>query len=86
MQSAREMAVKARTASRALQALTSADREAILYRIADSLEQHEQQIMAENAMDVEAAGSKISDSLLQRLVLKPNKIHQLAGTHSNDPL
>ncbi|EFN57361.1 hypothetical protein CHLNCDRAFT_30278 [Chlorella variabilis] len=77
-QGSREMAVKARSASRALQALRSEDRVAILNRIADSLEQHEQQIMAENAVDVAAAGGTISDSLLQRLVLKPNKIHQLA--------
>jgi hypothetical protein len=79
LQEAREMALKARAASRALQALQSEDRVAILNRIAESLEQHEQQIMAENAIDVEAATGKISDSLLQRLVLKPNKIHQLAG-------
>ncbi|KAI3438423.1 hypothetical protein D9Q98_000854 [Chlorella vulgaris] len=75
----REMAVKARTASRALQALRSEDRVAILNRIAESLEQHEQHIMAENALDVEAAGGgKVSDALLQRLILKPSKIQQLA--------
>lgn len=74
------MAVKARTASRALQALRSEDRVAILNRIAESLEQHEQHIMAENALDVEAAGGgKVSDALLQRLILKPSKIQQLAG-------
>ena len=38
------MAVKARAASRALQALTSADRVAILHRIADSLEAHEAEV------------------------------------------
>ena len=78
-QGARDMAVKARAASRQLQALPSEQRVAILNRIADSLESHEQQIMAENAVDVEAATGRISDALLQRLVLKPNKIHQLAG-------
>ena len=35
--------------------------------------------MAENAQDVEAATGKVSDALLQRLVLKHNKIQQLAG-------
>ena len=75
----REMAVKARAASRQLQALRSEDRVAILNRIADSLESHEQEIMAENAVDVEAATGKVGDALLQRLVLKPTKIHQLAG-------
>ena len=67
----REMAVKARAASRQLQALRSEDRVAILNRIADSLESHEQEIMAENAVDVEAASGKVGDALLQRLVLKP---------------
>ena len=76
----RELAVKARAASRQLQALRSEDRVAILNRIADSLESHEQEIMAENAVDVEAAATgKVGDALLQRLVLKPTKIHQLAG-------
>ena len=75
----RDMAVAARQASRQLQGLRSEDRVAILNRIADSLVSHEQQIMAENAVDVAAATGKVSEALLQRLVLKPNKIHQLAG-------
>lgn len=73
------MAQKARAASRALQALSSEQRVAILHRVADSLQAHEAEIMAENAVDVEAATGKVSDALLQRLVLKPNKIAQLAG-------
>ncbi|KAI7837257.1 hypothetical protein COHA_008871 [Chlorella ohadii] len=77
-ESAREMAVKARAASRQLQALPSEQRVAILNRIADSLLEHEAAIMAENAQDVEAATGKVSDALLQRLVLKHNKIQQLA--------
>lgn len=52
---------------------------AILNRIADSLEQHEAEIMAENAADVEAATGKVGEALLQRLVLKHSKIAQLAG-------
>lgn len=72
------MAVHARAASRHLQALTTEQRVAVLNRIADAIEQQESSIMAENAKDVEAATGKISDSLLQRLILKPNKIAQLA--------
>lgn len=72
------MAQRARAASRQLQALPTADRVAILQRVADKLQSHEAEIMAENAKDVEAATGKISDALLQRLVLKPNKIQQLA--------
>lgn len=78
MQDPREMAQKARAASRQLQALPTADRVAILHRVADKLQAHEAEIMAENAKDVEAASGRISDALLQRLVLKPNKIQQLA--------
>jgi len=72
------MATRARAASRQLQALSTADRIAILLRIAELLEANEASIMAENAKDVEQATGKIGESLLQRLVLKPNKIRQLA--------
>lgn len=49
------------------------------YHYADSLLEHEAAIMAENAQDVETATGKVADALLQRLVLKHNKIQQLAG-------
>ncbi|GAB4824080.1 hypothetical protein N2152v2_011126 [Parachlorella kessleri] len=77
-QSARDMAVKARQASRQLQVLPTEARVAILNRIADSIEAQEAQIMAENVQDVEAATGRISDALLQRLVLKPSKLKLLA--------
>lgn len=77
------MASKARSASRQLQALPSETRVAILNRIADSLEANESRIMAENAKDIEASQGKVADALLQRLILKPNKIAQLAdGIHA----
>jgi delta l-pyrroline-5-carboxylate synthetase len=73
------MASKARSASRQLQALPSETRVAILNRIADNLEANESRIMAENAKDIEASSQgKVADALLQRLILKPNKIAQLA--------
>ena len=78
MQSPRDMALRARAASRQLQSLSTAERVAIMHRIADMLESNEAQVMAENAKDVEAATGKISEALLQRLILKPNKIRQLA--------
>eukprot|EP00882_Tetradesmus_deserticola_P002291 GHRQ01002445.1.p1 GENE.GHRQ01002445.1~~GHRQ01002445.1.p1 ORF type:complete len:428 (+),score=166.86 GHRQ01002445.1:479-1762(+) len=77
-ESARESAQKARNASRKLQALATEERVAMLNRVADALLAKESEIMAENSMDVEEAGDKISQSLLQRLVLKPQKIQQLA--------
>ncbi|KAL6777423.1 GSD1 [Auxenochlorella protothecoides x Auxenochlorella symbiontica] len=75
---AREAAIKARSASRQLQALKSEDRVALLDAIADTLVAHTDDILAANAQDVESATGKITDSLLQRLILKPAKISQLA--------
>ena len=72
------MAMRARTASRQLQSLSTAERVAIMHRIADKLEAEEAEIMSENAKDVEAATGTISEALLQRLILKHNKIKQLA--------
>lgn len=79
VQSAREMAVRARAASRQLQVLPTATRVEILNRVADKIEAAEAAILAENALDVEAATGKISDALLQRLILKPAKLKLLAG-------
>jgi delta-1-pyrroline-5-carboxylate synthetase len=73
------MALRARAASRALQALSSAQRVAVMHCIADALEANEAAIMAANAKDVESATGKISEALLQRLILKHNKITQLAA-------
>lgn len=76
---ARKAAVAARAASRQLQALPTAARQAVLERIAVALENAEDEIMAANAKDVEqseAAG--VEDALMQRLRLKPEKIKQLA--------
>lgn len=75
---AREMALHARAASRQLQALDTATRVAILNRVADKITENEAAIMAENSADVDAARGKISDSLMQRLILKPKKLELLA--------
>jgi delta-1-pyrroline-5-carboxylate synthetase len=72
------MAKSARAAARHLQALSTEDRVKILNDIASEIEKNEAAIMEENKADVEAANGKISDSLLQRLILKPAKIAQLA--------
>lgn len=77
--SARDLAQRARRASRSLQALTSEQRSAVLLRVADALVANEAEIMAENAKDVEEAkANNTPDALLQRLALKPQKIAQLA--------
>ncbi|CAG9464466.1 unnamed protein product [Pedinophyceae sp. YPF-701] len=75
---AREMAMHARDQGRILAGLPTEKRQAILNRVADALLANEDAIRAENNKDVEAARGKISDSLLQRLVLKDGKIQQLA--------
>lgn len=74
----RAAAIQARTSARQLQALSSETRGAILFSIADEIEKQSSAIMEENAADVEAATGTISDSLLQRLILKPAKLSQLA--------
>ncbi|KAG2495340.1 hypothetical protein HYH03_006609 [Edaphochlamys debaryana] len=76
--SARDMAVRARAASRQLQAMSSEERVAALRRVADALVAAQEDILKANAQDVAEAQGKISDSLLQRLILKPAKISQLA--------
>eukprot|EP00891_Asterochloris_glomerata_P004462 jgi/Astpho2/4462/Aster-00071 len=74
----RGSAVAARNASRVLQSLTSQQREQLLCKIADELLSHEEEILKENQADCEASQGKISDQLMQRLKLKPQKIKQLA--------
>ncbi|GLI60859.1 hypothetical protein VaNZ11_003074 [Volvox africanus] len=76
--SARDMAVRARAASRKLQAMSSQERSAALLRVADALLAAQEDILKANALDVSEATGRITDSLLQRLVLKPAKIAQLA--------
>ncbi|GIL65027.1 hypothetical protein Vafri_18880 [Volvox africanus] len=76
--SARDMAVRARAASRKLQAMSSQERSAALLRVADALVAAQEDILKANALDVSEATGRITDSLLQRLVLKPAKIAQLA--------
>lgn len=78
MTTPREAAIQARTSARQLQGLSSEERRAILLSIADEIEKQSSRILEENAADVEAATGTISDSLLQRLILKPAKISQLA--------
>lgn len=73
-----EMARAAREQSRALAALPTEERSAILLRIADALEERCDEVMAANARDMAAATGKIDNHLLQRLALKPQKITQLA--------
>ena len=54
------------------------EREAILERIADGLEERESEILKENRQDVSDAALKINDHLMKRLTMDSLKIKQLA--------
>ena len=72
------MARAAREQSRILAALSTQERSDILRRIADALEANIDDIMTANQADVAAATGRIDNNLLQRLVMKPSKVAQLA--------
>ncbi|KAL0046411.1 hypothetical protein WJX82_000130 [Trebouxia sp. C0006] len=81
--SSRELAIKARDASRTLQGLSSEARGNLLHQIADAIESSQEIILQENEKDCQEAKGKISEQLMQRLKLKPEKIKQLgAGLRS----
>ncbi|CAD7701917.1 unnamed protein product [Ostreobium quekettii] len=80
---ARDIATRARAASQKFIALPTRVRDAILHAIADALLANEELIKTENEKDVKEAKGKISDALMQRLKLKPNKMKTLHdGIHS----
>ncbi|GJP34554.1 hypothetical protein CLOM_g18988 [Closterium sp. NIES-68] len=76
---ARDMAVAARDASRKLQALSPEKRKEILLNVADALVKREEEIIDQNNHDVRLAEiHRVAPALIQRLKLKPGRIHQLA--------
>ncbi len=80
---ATEQAVAARAASRTLAGLTSEDRARALRRVADALSARQDEILAENAVDVAAsaeavASGTLSQALADRLALSPRKLATLA--------
>ena len=75
----RELASAARIAARQLNAVSTSKRTSILYAIADEIEANTSAILAANQEDIDASKGKISDALLQRLILKPQKLAQLAA-------
>lgn len=79
MLSPTDMALAARSASRGLQALSSADRAAVMHRVADALVANEAEILSENLLDIaESEKNNVDSALLNRLKLKDGKIAQLA--------
>lgn len=77
--SATDMAVKARNACHALQALSSETRSRILFRIANELEKQKNDILAANAQDLNTAkDTSLDESLFARLKLTNEKLDVLA--------
>jgi len=76
----REVALECRRASRALQALPSAARVALLHRLADGLLASSDTVLAANARDVAAAeAAGLAAPLIARLRLTPAKLAALAA-------
>ena len=71
---------RARTASRVLALLTTAQKDAALHAAADAVLAASTDILAANAADIEAArASGTEDSLLDRLRLTPERIEGIAS-------
>ena len=58
--------------------LTTEQKNAALLAMASALEAAQDQILAANALDMEAAKGKISDTMLDRLLLTPGRIYGMA--------
>ena len=72
------MLEKARAAKTSVGCLTTEEKNAALLAMAEALEARQDQILAANALDMEAARGKISDTMLDRLLLTPGRISGMA--------
>jgi glutamate-5-semialdehyde dehydrogenase len=74
-----ERCLTAREASRALAALPTGTKDAALHAIADALEAATDEILAANALDMEAGrDAGLDAALLDRLALDPPRVHAMA--------
>ncbi len=74
----KKLLTDARNAKSVVSRLTTAQKDAALEAMADALINHAQDILAANAADVEAARGHISDVMLDRLQLTPDRIAGMA--------
>ncbi len=75
-----DMGQRARKAARHLATLTTDEKNAALIMIADEIEAQSEIVLAQNALDVEAARAKgLSDALLDRLLLTNARVEKLAA-------
>ena len=73
-----ELIKKAKAASRDVAAATTEQKNAALREMARALVEDTDEILAANALDVEAARGKISDVMIDRLALSPERIKGMA--------
>ncbi len=74
------LADSARLAGRTLTVATGAQRKAALQSIADAIEARSAEILAANEKDMTAGGlANLNSSLLDRLLLTPERIKGIAG-------
>jgi glutamate-5-semialdehyde dehydrogenase len=79
MQTVGPLAAEARVASRALAAMPSDAKDAVLRAWADALESRATEILAANSVDLVAARTNdISEALVDRLCLDEGRIHEMA--------
>ncbi len=74
----KKLLTDAKAAKSVVSRLTTAQKDAALEAMADALINHAQDILAANAADVEAARGHISDVMLDRLQLTPDRIAGMA--------
>ncbi len=74
----KKLLTDARNAKSVVSRLTTAQKDAALEAMADALTNHAQDILTANAADVEAARGHISDVMLDRLQLTPDRIAGMA--------
>ena len=74
----RELLEKAKAAKTAVAMASTEQKNNALSAMAEALLRHQQNILAANAADCEAAKGRISDSLLDRLLLTPARIAGMA--------
>ena len=74
----KEMGESARAASIVLQQLPEKRINEVLCAMADALVQHSEQILTANHMDMDSARGVVPDTMLDRLLLSKDRIHQMA--------
>ena len=74
-----DLLIAAKAAKPAVGNLTTAQKNAGLLAMADALERHEEAILKANAIDLKAAQGTVSDVMLDRLRLNPERIKGMAA-------